>query len=103
MFLRVLAVVVQTIFFVLVFAVGSFLPGIAPNTVPMWRVVAGATHYFVWDGPIVCFLVYVLVLAIEAVAKRFRSAALITTVSFVLAFLLALAMKLPFMDRATTL
>ncbi len=102
MFLRIVAVVVQTIFFVLVFAIGSFLPGIAPNTFPMWRVVAGATHYFVWNGPIFCFLMFLLVLAIEAITKRFRSAALITTVSFALAFVLALAMKLPFMDRSTS-
>ena len=67
----------------------------------MWRVIVSATHYFVMDGPIFVSVVFLLILAIEAVTKRFRSAALLTTLSFVLAFLLALAMKLPLMDRAT--
>lgn len=97
--MRIVAIVVQTIFFILVFAIGSFLPAFTP--LPMWRMVAGATHYFVLDGPIFVFLVFLLILAIEALTKRFRSAALLTTVSFVIAFLLALAAKLPFMDRAT--
>ena len=97
--MRIVAVVVQTIFFILVFAIGSFLPAFTP--IPMWRVIVGATHYFVLDGPIFISLVFLLILALEAITKRFRSAAMLTTLSFVLAFLLALAMKLPFMDRAT--
>jgi len=98
--MRIVAVVVQTIFFVLVFAIGSFLPGII-TSIPMWRVVAGATHYFVLDGPILAFLVLLLILGVEAATRRFRSSGAITVLSFVLAFVVALAMKLPFMDRTT--
>lgn len=97
MFRRAVSVVVQTIFFVLVFAVGSFLPAVSP--VPMWRVTAGATHYFVLDGVVLALVIYLIFLAVEAGMKRIRSAGALTTLSLLLAFALVLAMKLPFMDR----
>ena len=97
MFRRAVSVVLQTIFFILVFAVGSFLPALTP--VPMWRVNAGATHYFVLDGVVLALLIYLIILAVEAGMKRIRTAGALTTLSLVLAFALALAMKVPFMGR----
>jgi len=52
-----------------------------------------STRYFVPDGLILMTLLWVIIVAIEASAKRLRSAGLWTTVAYVLALIIGVAMK----------
>ena len=88
---RVISVVLQTILLLAVFGAGSFLP--AFNILPMWKMGAGATHDFVLDGLVFMIVLYLIILAIEAIRKRLNSSGVLTTVAFVLALVLGFAMK----------
>jgi hypothetical protein len=94
---RFISVILQTLLLLITFFLGSFLP--AFNKLPMWRVEVGATHYFVLDGLVLMFALYLLILAIEAARKRLRPSAALTTLALVLALALGLAMKFGFMER----
>ena len=97
MFKRAVLVTLQTLLFLLVFFLGSFLP--AFNVLPMWRVAAGATHWLVLDGLLLLAAVWLLILGIEAAAKHTRPWAALTSLAAVLALVLGLAMKFGLMDR----
>jgi hypothetical protein len=92
---RVLSGVLQFILFLLVFAVGSFLPG-AHLLLPMWSVSAGAGRIFVYDGVVLMAVLYVLILLIAAVRKRLPITFPTSTIAFVLALVLGLLMKFGF-------
>jgi hypothetical protein len=92
---RVLVGILQFILFLLVFAVGSFLPG-AHLLLPMMSVSAGVGRIFVYDGVLLVVLLYVLILLIAAVRKRVALAFPTTTVAFVLALVLGLLAKFGF-------
>ncbi len=92
---NVIFAVLQFILFFLVFAVFSFLPPFH-----IMRIVstgAQGTRMFIWDGLLLSAALYVLILVIEALRKRIRSAALWTTGAFALAIAAGLAIKLGFM------
>ena len=89
---RVISVVLQTILLLAVFGLGSFLP--AFNLLPMWKIGAGATHDFVLDGLVFMIVLYLIILAIEALQKRLRNSGVLSTIAFVLALILGFAMKL---------
>ena len=89
---RVISVVLQTILLLAVFGIGSFLP--AFNMLPMWKMGAGATHDFVLDGLVLMIVLYLIILAIEALQKRLRNSGVLSTIAFVLALILGFAMKL---------
>jgi hypothetical protein len=88
---RLISVVLQTILFLAVFGIGSFLP--AFNLLPMWKMGAGATHDFVLDGLVFMILLYLIILGIEALQKRVRNSGALSTIAFVLALVLGFVMK----------
>lgn len=82
----------QFLLFLLLFFVGSIiLPvyGLLPNM----TVALGPNRTFTYDGLVLALVVYLLLLAIEAVRKTLRSSGLRTTVAFVLAVVVGLLMK----------
>ena len=97
MFKRAISVVLQAMLLLAVFGAGSFLPVF--HLLPMWRVAAGANHYFVLDGLLLMLLLYLCILAIEAGRKRLTSSGGLTTLALARALLLGLAMKFGLMDR----
>lgn len=94
MLVKAVLVVVQTLLFLLLFGVGSFLP--AFTSFPTWQVHTGPNRVFVLDGVLLSVAVYVAILAIEAVRKRLRGPGGLTTLALVLALALGFAMKFGF-------
>jgi hypothetical protein len=93
---RALAIVLETILFLLLFLVGSFLPVFR---FPLWSVNVSATRYFVLDGPILMLALYAILLLIGALRHCLRSAAVNSTLALVLALILGFAMKFGFATR----
>ncbi len=91
---RVLSVVLQFILFLVVFLVGSLLPG--ANVLPMLSVGAGVGRVFVYDGVLLMLALYLLILLIAAARKRIHLAWQNSTLALVLALILGLAMKFGF-------
>jgi hypothetical protein len=87
--------VLQFVLFMIVFAVGSFLPPFHIQRI--LSVTPEATRVFIWDGVVLMTLLFVVILLIEALRKRIRSAGLWTTAAFVLALLAGLAEKFGFL------
>jgi len=59
-----------------------------------------STRYFVPDGLLIAFILYALILLLEAVTKKLRTAGLWTSVAFVLALVLGLASKFGFVTTS---
>jgi Tfp pilus assembly protein PilN len=94
---RFISVTLQMLLFLVAFGAGSFLPGV--NALPMWRVQASATHFFVLDGVFLMLVLFVLILGIEAARRRLGHSAGLSVLALVLALALGLAMKFPLMSR----
>jgi hypothetical protein len=93
---RAVWVVLQMVLFLMVFLIGSLLPG--AKVLPMFSVGTGPGRVFVLDGLLLMLAVYVLVLLIEAARRRIRGSWITTTLALVLALALGLAMKFGFMS-----
>lgn len=91
---RFVSVVLQFILFLLVFLVGSLLPG--ANLLPALSVGAGPGRVFVYDGVLLMLALYVLILLIAAARKHIHVAWQSSTLALVLALILGLAMKFGF-------
>jgi hypothetical protein len=91
---RVLSVVLQFILFLAVFFAGWVLAGF--NILPTLSISVGAGRVFVYDGVLLMFALYVLILLIAAARKRIHSAWPNSTVALALALILGLAMKFGF-------
>ncbi len=91
---KAILVVLQTLLFLLLFGVGSFLPVFSP--VPTWQVQTGPSRFFVMDGLVLTAVVYVVILLAETVRKRLRGGGGLTTLAFLLAVALGLAMRFGF-------
>lgn len=91
---RVLSVILQFILFLLVFFVGSLLP--AFNVLPQFSFGIGPGRVFVYDGMLLMFILYLLILVIAAARKRIHLAWPNSTIAVVLALILGLAMKFGF-------
>jgi hypothetical protein len=88
--------VLQFVLFFLVFAVFSFLPPFH-----LMRIVSTSpqgTHIFIFDGLLLSAALLVLILLIEALRKRIRTAGVWTVGAFALAVASGLAIKLGFMS-----
>ena len=91
---KALSIVLQTILLLVVYAAGSFLP---PFHIMRTLVsTPDAARFFVWDGILLMFAVYILILLIEAARKRLRTSATGSTIALVLAAILGLTAKLGF-------
>lgn len=87
----------QLVLFLVVFFAGSILPvfQILPSHIMTF---ANGTRAFEWDGVYLMLAIFVLILLIEALRKRIRSAAPWTALALALAAILGLAMKFGFKD-----
>jgi hypothetical protein len=92
---RVLFALLQFVLFLLVFAVGSFLPPFHIERVV--SVTPEGTRMFIWDGVVLMTLLWAMILLIETLRKRIASAGLWTTAAFALALVAGLAAKLGFL------
>ena len=88
--------VLQTVLFLLLFVAGSFLPVLPSFRSLDWQVATGPGRVFVMDGLLLMAAVYLLILLLEAAKKRLRGPGGLTTLAFVLALVLGLAMKVGF-------
>ncbi len=89
--MKAVLVVLQTLLFLLLYGIGSFLPVF--SLMPTWQVQTGAHRFFVLNGLFLALLAYLLILLIEAARKRLRGPGGLTTLAFALALALGLAMK----------
>ena len=101
---RTIFTVLQFVLFLVAFAIGGFLPILSvflpsflrlPSFISKW---ANGTRGFQWDGVFLMLALLVVVLLIEALRKRIRSAAPWTALALALAAIAGLAMKFGFMS-----
>ncbi len=92
---KVLFTLLQFVLFLILFAAGGVLPIFGlPSFISRW---ADGTRGFQWDGVFLMLALLVLILLIEALRKRIRSAPW-TALAFALAAIAGLAMKFGFMS-----
>ncbi len=89
-----LSIILQFILYLLVFAIGSFLPVF--HILPSLSFGIGAGRVFVYDGLLLMVAVYALILLIGAVRRRVHVVFLNATVAWVLALVVGLFLKLGF-------
>lgn len=87
--------IVQFFLFFIAFALGSFMtPFKLAHVISVNR---GGTRLFYWDGVIVMLILFIVILLIELLRKRLRTAAPWTMTALVLATAAAFAVKLGFL------
>ncbi len=89
---KAMLVVAQFCLFFVVFLAGTLLDPFHLRWF-VTQVSPVSTRYFVPDGLILAFVVYVVVLGIEAATKRLRTAGALTTVAFLIALALGFLSK----------
>ena len=93
---RTLFTLLQFVLFLILFAAGGVLPIFGlPSFISRW---ADGTRGLQWDGVFLMLALLVLILLIEALRKRIRSAAPWTALALALAAIAGLAMKFGFMS-----
>jgi uncharacterized membrane protein AbrB (regulator of aidB expression) len=98
---KAVATILQFFLFLIVFFAGSLFPLPAPfhheriiSTTP------SATRIFIGDGLHLMLALYIVIVLIEAVTKRLRTAAPWTTLALILAAVLGFMMKFGFLTRS---
>ena len=91
---NVVITILQLILFLIVFFVGSIIPPFHFEHVLI--ATPGTTRIFVADGLGLVFVLYILIVVLEMVRKRLRTAAPWTTLAFLLAVVFGLMMKFGF-------
>ena len=96
---RAAAIIGEFLLFLIVFLAGSLLVAVPAAHLPLWTVDVTARRYFVLDGLVFMFAIYLLLLGIGAARRRLGPAAVTATTALVLALALGLAMKFGFVTR----
>jgi hypothetical protein len=91
---RAVLVFLELIVFLVIFFVGSILPGI--TAMPMLSIPAGAGHIFVLDGLLLMLAFYVLLLLIGLARRRIAVSWQNPTIALILALVLGLIAKFGF-------
>ena len=91
---NVVVTILQLILFLIVFFVGSIFPPFHFEHVLI--ATPGTTRIFVADGLVLALVLYVLIVILEVVRKRLRTAAPWTTLAFLLAVVFGLMLKFGF-------
>jgi hypothetical protein len=91
---NVVLTILQLILFLIIFFVGSLVPPFHFEHVLI--ATPGITRIFVADGLVLAFVLFVLIVILEAVRKRLGTAAPWTTLAFLLAVVFGLMMKFGF-------
>jgi len=98
---KALATIFQFLLFLVVFFVGSLFP--LPPPFHHERILSttpAATRIFIGDGLHLMLALYIVIILIEAVTKRLRTAAPWTTLAVILAAVLGFVMKFGFLTRS---
>jgi hypothetical protein len=95
---KAIATLLQFLLFFFVFGIGSILPPF--HIQHILTSTPAATRIFIADGLLLMLGLYILILLIEFLTKRLRTAAPWTTLAFILAALLGLIMKFGFLTRS---
>ena len=95
---KVILTILQFFLFLIVFGVGSLFPPFHFEHVLI--ATPGLTRIFVADGLLLMFALYVLIVLVEVMRKRLRTAAPWTTLAVILATVLGLMMKFGFLTRS---
>jgi hypothetical protein len=91
---KVVATILKFAVFLFVFLVGSLFPPFHFEHVLI--ATPGITRIFVADGILLMFALYILIVLVEAMRKRLRTATPLTTLAVVLAAVFGLMMKFGF-------
>jgi len=91
---NVFVALLQFVLFLAVFTAFSFFPVL--NIQHVIGPTPDGTRVFIWDGLLLSALLYLVILGIEASRRRVAQAGVWTTVAFVLAAAVGLAIKLGF-------
>jgi hypothetical protein len=91
---KVISTILKFVVFLMVFLVGSLFPPFHFEHVLI--ATPGITRIFVADGILLMFALYVLIVLVEAMRKRLRTATPLTTLAVVLAAVFGLMMKFGF-------
>ena len=86
--------ILQFFLFLIIFGIGSLFPPFHFEHVLI--VTPGFTRIFVADGLLLMFALYVLIVLVEVMRKRLRTAAPWTTLAVILAAVFGLMMKFGF-------
>lgn len=98
-FKRIIFVILEALFFLVVYFVGSVLPGL--GKLPMWTtVIDGGKSLFIWDGIVLLAAAFLLMVLIQALRKTLRTHWSTPVLALALSLLLLAAMKFP-MARLT--
>ena len=95
---KAILTIFQFVLFLIVFAAGSFFPPFHFEHVLI--VTPGFTRIFVADGLLLMLALYVLIIFVEVMRKRLRTAVPWTTLAVILAAALGLMMKFGFLTRS---
>ena len=90
--------ILQFFLFLIVFGAGSLFPPFHFEHVLI--ATPGVIRVFVADGLLLMFALYVLIVLVEVLRKRLRTAAPWTTLAVILAAVLGLMMKFGFLTRS---
>jgi hypothetical protein len=91
---RVIVGVLEFLLFLIVFLVGSLLPG--ANKMAYWQLDLGSGRTFVYNGLVLMLVVYGLFLLVAVLRKRIRLAWPVSTAAVALALVAGLLMKFGF-------
>jgi hypothetical protein len=98
---KTLATILQFFLFLIVFFAGSFFP--LPHPFHYERVISttpAATRIFIGDGLHLMLALFIVILLIEVLAKRLRTAAPWTTLALILATVVGFMMKFGYLTRS---
>ena len=95
---KAILTIFQFVLFLIVFAAGSFFPPFHFEHVLI--VTPGFTRIFIADGLVLMVALYALIVFVEVLRKRLRTAAPSTTLAVILAAVLGLMMKFGFLTRS---
>jgi uncharacterized membrane protein YpjA len=90
--------VFKLILFLFVFFIGSIFPPFHFEHILI--ATPGTTRIFIADGLLLMLALYVVLVIVEALRKRLRTAGPWTTLAFVLAIIFGLMMKFGFLTRS---
>jgi hypothetical protein len=90
--------VLQLILFLIVFFIGSIFPPFHIEHVLI--ATPGTTRIFIADGLLLALALYILIVVVEVLRKRLRTATPWTTLAFLLAVVFGLMMKFGFLTRS---
>jgi|SRR5215469_16280614 len=91
---KVISTILKFVLFLVVFLVGSLVPPFHFEHVLI--ATPGVTRIFVADGILLMFALYIVVILVEIMRKRLRTAAPWTTLAVILAAVFGLMMKFGF-------